>query len=148
MGEARNRSNHLICGIGGTSLANVAVILAALFLLGAMTAPPSNHGSGVYLPRVGYPVSMERANREDAIVIAVTRDRKFFFHKDPVPLAQLPARIQEEVSHGAEKKVYIKADARARYGWVSQVLDSARAAGIAQIGFLVEQRQRLPSAAQ
>jgi len=43
------------------------------------------------------------------------------------------------VSRGAEPKIYIEADSRTRYSDVCKVFDAARAAGIYQIAFLVEQ---------
>jgi len=44
--------------------------------------------------------------------------------------------IQEAVRHGAERKVYVKADARARYSNVEVVMDAIRLAGITNVVFL------------
>jgi biopolymer transport protein ExbD len=38
-----------------------------------------------------------------------------------------------------ERKVYIRADGRAWYGTVKEVLDGVRAAGVEKVGFLLEQ---------
>jgi len=48
----------------------------------------------------------------------------------------LPSVIQEAVRHGAERKVYVKADARARYSNVEVVMDAIRLAGITNVVFL------------
>lgn len=146
MRTTRHPSKRLACEVGGSSFVNVLVILAALFLLGSLTEPYPYHGSGLELPRIGQAVSMAHANREDAIVIAVTRDGKFFFRTDPAQPSQLPARIRQSLSLGAERKIYIKADARARYGWVGRVLDGVQTSGIDQIVFLVDQRKAVPVA--
>jgi biopolymer transport protein TolR len=98
-------------------------------------------GTPVDLPHVGHPVSMAHADREDAILIAVTRDDKIFFRADKVSLDQLPAKIRESLNQGSEKKVYIRADARAKYVWVAEVLDNVRSTGVERIGFLVDQRR-------
>jgi biopolymer transport protein ExbD len=43
----------------------------------------------------------------------------------------------------AEKKVYIKADMRAQWGGVKEVLDEVRAAGVLRVAFLVDERRAL-----
>jgi biopolymer transport protein ExbD len=40
-----------------------------------------------------------------------------------------------------ERKIYIRADARARWGTVKVVLDGVRAAGILRVAFLVDSRR-------
>lgn len=144
----RYKANRLICGFDRTPFVNVTVVLAALFVIGAMTVPPSHHGSGVDLSRVANPISMSRANREDAVQVAITRDGKFFFGSKPTRASDLPQRIRDSIARGSEWKVYIKADARAKYGWVAVVVDRSHEAGIEKIGFLVDQRKTLPVAVQ
>jgi len=95
----------------------------------------------VDMPKAHHPVSMRGAGREDAMIVAITCSNKVFFRTDPVSLDQLPDRIRESVSQGSEKKVYIRADARAKYAWVAEVLDNVHSAGIEKIGFLVDQRR-------
>ncbi|PYX69433.1 MAG: hypothetical protein DMG72_20870 [Acidobacteria bacterium] len=88
---------------------------------------------------------MRGANREDVLVVAIFRDGKVFFGRDLIMPDQLPFEIREAVSRGAERKVYIRAEARVRYGTVLQVLDGVRSAGVENVGFLVEQRRVPPS---
>ena len=92
----------------------------------------------VDLTKTTHPISRRGADREDAIVIGVNREGRVFFSADPVRPSDLPRRIRERVSHGAERKIYINADARAKYAWVSEVLDSVHDAGIESIGFLAQ----------
>ncbi len=141
MQPKRHRSNQLICGAIWTPFVHVTVVLSAVFLLGSLTLPKSHHGVGPDLPRVSHPVSMPHANREDAMVVAILRDDKVFFRSDQVTPDQLPDRIRESIGQGAEREVYIRADVRARYSWVAEVLDNVRSAGVEKIGFLVEQRR-------
>ncbi len=69
------------------------------------------------------------------------RDGKVFFGNERVTTEQLTAKIGERVSHHAERKVFIRADARARYGTVGAALDGIRSAGVLRIGILVDQRK-------
>lgn len=83
---------------------------------------------------------MRGADREDAMTVAILRDDKVFFRNEGVTPDQLPSKIRESISQGSEKEIYIWADARAKYGWVAEVLDNVRSAGVEKIGFLVERR--------
>jgi biopolymer transport protein TolR len=98
-------------------------------------------GQSADLAQADHPISMPKAVREDAMVVAVMRDGKVFFGTDRIKPWNLPVKIRDSVSHGAERKVYIKADARAKYGAVKDVLDGVRSSGIEKIGFLVERRR-------
>ena len=68
-----------------------------------------------------------------------------YFGKDKTRPGDLPAQIREGVRRGAEKKIYICADKRLRYGTVLEVLDAIRSAGVEKIGFLVDQRRTTSS---
>jgi biopolymer transport protein ExbD len=52
---------------------------------------------------------------------------------------QMPDKIREGLKNGAEKKVYMRADARARYVDVKQILVEIRQAGIENICFLTRE---------
>lgn len=71
---------------------------------------------------------------------AVQPDGRVWLGNHTVSRAELPTQIREAVSHGAERKVYNHADARARYGSVLEVLSAVRSAGIENVGFLVGER--------
>jgi biopolymer transport protein ExbD/biopolymer transport protein TolR len=138
MKPMRHRPNQLICNINVAAFASV--MLALLYLFMPWRADEYRRPA-VDFAKVSSPVPMRAADREDAMVVAITRDNRVFFGAEAVRPADLPAKIQEEISRGSEREVYIKADARARYGWVAEVLDNVRSAGIEKIGFLVDQRR-------
>jgi len=145
MQSSRRRPNQLIHGIDQGPFVYVTVILSFTLLLFFLARPTFFVRSrGPDLPRVGHPVSMAHANREDAMIVAILRDDKVFFRNDRVRPEQLPDRIRESLRQGSEKEVYIRADARAKYGWVAEVLDGVRSAGVEKIGILVNERRPLP----
>jgi biopolymer transport protein ExbD len=126
-----------------SALAAVMFVLAFTFIF--LTVTP-HYGVSADLPKVSHPVSMPRANREDALIVSILRDGRIHFGKDRSRPASLAAQIREGVDRGAEKKVYIRADVRLRYRTVLEVLDAIRSAGVEKIAFLVDQR-RAPSSA-
>lgn len=142
MRTKRHPRNELISGIDAALFVHVAVLLSFVLLLFFLASPAPFHGSlSVDLPRVGHAVLMTHADREDAMTIVIFRDHKVFFRNERVRPDQLPAKIRDSVSRGSERKVYIRADARAKYSWVAEVLDNVRSGGIENVGFLVSERQ-------
>jgi len=81
------------------------------------------------------------AERADALMVAVFRDGTVFFSTEKVRPNGLKDKIRERLKQGAERKVYIKADARVHYGAVVEVLDGVRDAGIQNVAFIVDQRK-------
>lgn len=114
-------------------------------LLIFMTIPVvDHHGGSVDLPKVLHPVAMRGADREDAIKISITRDGKVYLGTEQVWLPALPAKIQDRLKdREVERKVYIVADMRARWGGVKLALDGVRSAGIIRVAILADQ-ERLP----
>ena len=115
--------------------AAVMVVLLGIFLLSIKP-----HGDYRQIP-TDIPKSVSAttqpgAKREDAIEIYVTRDGAVYFRHAGIQLRDLPTAIQTAVREGAEKKVYIRADQRAKNGDVEKVVDEIRRAGVTQIAFL------------
>jgi len=78
------------------------------------------------------------------MIVSVQRDGKVYFGSDLVSPGQLPALIRQQISRGSEKKLYVRADARARYSSVKVVLDEVPSSGVENIAFLVAQRAPSP----
>jgi len=92
------------------------------------------------LPVASAAIIMENANKEDAITVAVTRDGKTFLGADPVTPDQLGPKIAEKLENKTDKEVYLRADVRAKYGKVMDVVDNIRTAGVSELGMLTEKR--------
>jgi biopolymer transport protein ExbD len=143
--RSKFRSNYLICHIDVSAF--LAIMIALLYLLMTPSFFPDRHQHvSVDLAKVGHPGLMRAADKEDALDIGVLRDGKVFFRTDLVRPEDLPARIHDAVAHGAENKVYIRADAHTKFALVESVLDAVRASGVENVAFITEQRH--PSASQ
>ena len=133
----------LISSINVTGFLSIIIVLFFTVLFadpGPLYMYP-HHGVGIDLPKVSHPSPLRAANREDAMTVAIMRDGKVFFRRDLLRVDQLPGKIRDGLREGAEKKVYIRADARAKYGSVKEALDGMRDAGIENVAFLADQRQ-------
>jgi len=101
-------------------------------------------GLAVDLAHVLHSVSMPSANREDAMIVTVTRDGKVYFGTEIVRIDDLQQKITDRLKDGSvERKVYVRADMRARWGLVDAVLGSVRSAGVLRVAFLVQERRTL-----
>lgn len=145
--RSKFRSNQLICHIDVSAFAGVLFVVVFVYQLGILT--PKNictSGVMIHTPKVQSASPMGGALKEDALIIGILRDQRIFFCAGAVSAEQLPARIREAVAHGAENKVYIRADARSKFASVENVLDAVRAAGVENIAFITDQRR--PAASQ
>jgi biopolymer transport protein TolR len=84
---------------------------------------------------------MQDADKEDAVLVAITRDGKVFLGSETVPLDQITTRVKSALEKKTDKKVFVKSDARAKYGYVVDVVDNVRSAGVDQLGLLTEQKK-------
>jgi biopolymer transport protein ExbD len=124
--------------------------VAFAFLVVCMTTMGDHqHGSSsIDLPKVFHPTFVGGltwgANRHDAMIVAVARDGSIFMKNEKVPSSVLAGQIQQCISQGAEPKIYIRADALARYGSIKAVLDAVRSSGVKDVAFLADQRKVMP----
>ena len=73
--------------------------------------------------------------------LIATRDGTLYFNSHKVSLKDIPREIHESVQGGSEKRVYLKVDARAKYGDAKVALDGVRDAGIEKVALLVEKQR-------
>jgi biopolymer transport protein ExbD/biopolymer transport protein TolR len=138
-GKKRRQSLRPICEINVAAFAGIQLVLWYILI-----SPDVKFQDFIRptadLAKVAHAESMRAANREDALVVAVQRDGRVWLGYERIAPGQLPDRIHQGLRAGAERKVYIKADARAKYGRVREVLEAVQSSGVEKVGFLVYQR--------
>ena len=132
----------LFSGIDTTAFAAVMVVLVFVELIAGTMSYNPHHGMSIDVPRILYPIAMPGAMRDDVMQVSITHDGKVFFGSDQIVPDYLTEKIQARLTDlDVERKVYIRADARARFGTVKIVLDGVRSAGIIRVAFLADQRR-------
>ena len=116
-------------------MADIMLVLLIIFMV---VTPMLQKGVSVDLAQVNNPSDMKDADKEDAIVVAVTRDGKLFIGKTLVAKDQITQQVRDMLTGRLDKTVFVKSDGRAKYGDVVSVVDEVRAAGVDQIGLLTE----------
>src|SRR5690349_11229218 len=100
-----------------------AVVFAAVWVIFAVVPSSTHYGVSTDLPLVPTAIYMPGALRSDALKLMITRDGKNFFGTELLAgPEQLPERVRLARLQTGERKVYIKADARVRYGAVRLAL--------------------------
>jgi biopolymer transport protein ExbD/biopolymer transport protein TolR len=133
-----------VSDINVTPLVDVMLVLLIIFMV---ITPMLQKGVSVDLARVRNPRLMHDADKEDATVLAITRDGKVYLGADTIAMDRITAKVKDRVADKLDKTVYVKSDARAKYGDVVSVVDAVRAAGVDAIGLLAEKVQTRASAA-
>jgi biopolymer transport protein TolR len=140
----RNEGAKVNSNINVTPMVDVMLVLLIIFMV---ITPMLQHGVSVELARVNNPEQMPDADKEDALLVAVMRDGSVFFGNDKIAADQLTGKVKDRIANKTDKRVYVKADARAKFGAVVEVVDNVRAAGVDQLGLLTDQRKATPGPA-
>ena len=123
--------------INVTPMVDVMLVLLIIFMV---ITPLLQPGVNVQMAKTNNPIAMEDADKDDALLIAIKHDGTVFFGTERVTPEQLLTRVSDRLQERSDKRIFIRADAKAKYGSVVAVVDSVRAAGIEQVGLLTEQR--------
>ncbi len=140
----RGKLQDVVAAINVTPMVDVMLVLLIIFIV---ITPMLSKGVSVDMAKTKNPSEMAAADKEDAVLIAVTREGKTFLGTNQTPPDQLPQKVKDMLTNRLDKTVYIKSDARARYEKVVDVVDNLRAAGVDQIGLLTEEIQQKPQQA-
>jgi len=134
----RNEGAKVNSDINVTPMVDVMLVLLIIFMV---VTPMLQKGVSVDMAKVNNPEQMPDADKEDALLVAVNREGKVFFGTEPTKVDDLTQKIKDRLANKTDKRVFIKADARAKYGWVVEVVDNVRAAGVDQLGLLTDQKK-------
>ena len=121
--------------INVTPMVDVMLVLLIIFMV---ITPMLSKGVSVDMVRTRNPIAMEAADKEDAILVAVTRDGHAFLGTQKIEEKDLAEEVTDLVSNRIDKTVYLKADARSRYERVVEIVNVLRASGVDQLGLLTE----------
>jgi len=125
-----------VADINVTPMVDVMLVLLIIFMV---ITPMLSKGISVDMVKTVNPVSMQAADKSDAIIVAVTRDGKTYLGTTQMPADQIPGKVKDILSARLDKMCYVRADSRARYEKVVDVVNNLRAAGVDQLGLLTEQ---------
>ena len=135
----RNEGAKVNSDINVTPMVDVMLVLLIIFMV---ITPMLQKGVTVDLAKVNNPTQMPDADKEDALIVAVMRNGDVFFGNDRINPDQLTNKIKDRIANRVNKTVYLRADARAKYKSVVDVVDNVRAAGVDDLGLLTDQKKQ------
>ena len=137
----RDEGSKISSDINVTPMVDVMLVLLIIFMV---VTPMLQKGVSVDMSKVNNPTPMEDADKEDALLVSITRNNEVYFGSDHITIDGLTTKVKDRLANKPDKRVYVKSDMRARFGEVVQVVDAVRAAGVDDLGLLTDQRKTTP----
>jgi biopolymer transport protein ExbD/biopolymer transport protein TolR len=134
----KHESPPPVADINVTPMVDVMLVMLIIFMV---ITPMLTKGVSVDMVRTKNPIAMQAADKTDAVIVAVTRDGKTFLGNTLVPADQMAPKVKDLLTNRIDKEVFLRADSRARYEKVVEVVNNLRASGVDQLGLLTEQIQ-------
>jgi biopolymer transport protein ExbD/biopolymer transport protein TolR len=124
--------------INVTPMVDVMLVVLIIFMV---ITPLLNKGVNIDLAKARNPITMADADKEDAVIVFITRDGQVYISPGLVKTVpdQLAPKVKDLLEKQASKVVFLRADSRSKYERVEDVVDNLRAAGVDQLGLLTEQ---------
>src|ERR1051326_8753469 len=104
----RNEGAKVNSNINVTPMVDVMLVL---LILSMVITPMLTKGRSVDLAKTNNPIQMPDADKEDALLVAITRDNRIFFGNDVVnDPGALTDKVRDRLANKTDKRVFIKAD--------------------------------------
>ena len=134
----RNEGSNVSSNINVTPMVDVMLVLLIIFMV---ITPMLQNKVSVDMAKVDNPTSMPDADKEDAIVVAITRDGGVFLGQNKVALSELGPQVRDKLSDKPGKTIFVRADARAQFKAVEDAIDAVRTAGVDDVGLLTQKKE-------
>jgi biopolymer transport protein TolR len=134
----RNEGSRVNSNINVTPMVDVMLVLLIIFMV---ITPMLQNKVQVEMARVDNPTAMPDADKEDAIVVAITRSGDVFMGQNKTAISELGVQVREKLADKPGKTIYVRADARAQYRAVEDAIDAVRTAGVEDVGLLTQKRE-------
>jgi biopolymer transport protein ExbD len=125
-------------------MADIMLVLLIIFMV---VTPMLQKGVSVDMAKVNNAEDMQNADKDDAVILAVTRDGKMYLGSKQITLDEITTAVKDQIANRLDKTVFVRSDARAKYGDVVKAVDEVRSAGVDNLGLLTEKNQGKGAAA-
>jgi biopolymer transport protein TolR len=135
----RNEGSKVNSNINVTPMVDVMLVLLIIFMV---ITPMLQQKVSVDMVKVENATNMPDADKEDAIVVAITRDGNVFLGQNKTAVGELGGLVRTKLADKiGSKTIYIRADARAQYLAVENAIDAVRTAGVDDVGLLTQKKE-------
>ena len=134
----RSEGKNVSSNINVTPMVDVMLVLLIIFMV---ITPMLQQKVQIDMAKVDNPTAMPDADKEDAIVVAITRDGGVFLGQNRVALSELGGQVHDKLANTPGKTIFVRADARAQYRAVEDAIDAVRTAGVDDVGLLTQKKE-------
>jgi biopolymer transport protein ExbD/biopolymer transport protein TolR len=134
----RNEGSNVNSNINVTPMVDVMLVLLIIFMV---ITPMLQNKVQIDMAQVTNPENMPDADKDDAIVVAITRDGGVFLGQNKVALTELGGLVRDKLADKPGKTIYVRADARAQFLAVENAIDAVRTAGVDDVGLLTQKKE-------
>ncbi len=129
-----NNANKLTTNLAEINVTPLVDVMLVLLIIFMVTAPMMQSGIEVNLPS-----AETRSNPSPGgLVLTVTKDRYIYMENQIINLFFLESRIKSYFIGKDKKIVFLKADKDVPYGYMIDVMDVLKKAGIENVGLIVD----------
>jgi len=108
--------------INVTPMVDVMLVMLIIFMV---ITPMLSKGISVDMVRTNNPIAMQAADKDDAVLVAVTRDGKVYLKTTQMAPEALPQKVKDMLINRLDKTVFLRADS-----------------GVDQLGLLTEEQKK------
>jgi biopolymer transport protein TolR len=126
------RSRGALSEINVTPLVDVMLVLLIIFMV---SAPLLTSGVEVELPKTEAG-AMEDQN--EPLTVSIRADGSLFIQEDATPFSSLAPRLRAMAGDDAQRPIYVRADGRASYAIVAQVMAALSTSGFTTINLITD----------
>jgi biopolymer transport protein TolR len=132
-GRRRRRGRgRALSEINVTPLVDVMLVLLIVFMV---SAPLLTVGVPVELPKTEAGALEEQ---DEPLTVSIRQDGRIYLGENETPFAELGTRLEALAGDGFSKPIYVRADGRAPYESVAQVMARLQGAGFTSIGLITD----------
>ena len=129
----RGRSRRgTLSEINVTPLVDVMLVLLIVFMI---SAPLLTVGVPVELPKTEAGAMQDQA---EPLSVSIRADGSIFIQEDPVAFSSLAPRLKEMVGPDSKKPIYVRADGKASYAVVAQVMAALSTSGFSTLNLITD----------
>ena len=130
-GRRGRRGRGALSEINVTPLVDVMLVLLIIFMI---SAPLLTAGVPVELPKTEAGAMQDQPK---PITVSIRADGSIYVQDDPVPFSSLSPRLKA-MADGQTRPIYVRADGRAAYAVVAQVMASLSTSGFTSINLITD----------
>ena len=129
-----NNSGRLTSNLSEINVTPLVDVMLVLLIIFMVTTPMMKSGI-----EVNFPSAETRTNPSSGgLVLTVTKDRYIYMENQIINLFFLESRIKSYFLGKDKKIVFLKADKDVPYGYMIDVMDILKKAGIETVGLIVD----------